>query len=108
MAVWTYPVSNEHNVYPNLTVRESRRDGELRGWRVNPNEGYVFYDTTEELHIEIIDPETMEHRFVRWYYTEADLPLAYNWDEFQFVAVPRDSVDENHIHGGGDNEHEVM
>lgn len=105
MANWTFEVSEEHNIYPNLTVYNRLEDGAEAGWRVNANEGYVFYNTrannTE------IDPDTMEERPVTYYYTVSYLPRNYNWDNFDFVAVPRDSVDENYIFGGGDN-HETV
>mgnify|MGYP003484517450 CR=1 FL=1 len=97
MAVWTYEVSEEHNIYPNLTVYNRLKDGEPAGWRVNANEGYVFYNSNAN-DVEL-DPETMEERPVTYYYTISYLPRIYNWANFDFVAVPRDSVDENYIFG---------
>lgn len=107
MAVWTYEVSEEHNNYPNLTVYDRLKDGEAAGWRVNANEGYVFYNSNAN-NTEI-DPETMEEIPVTYYYTVSLLPRTYNWANFDFVAVPRDSVDENYIFGVGDtNKPEIM
>lgn len=106
MAVYTQVLSTEHNVYPDITIYDRLRDGVLSGWDVYANEGYVMYhanaNDTE------LDPDTMEEIPVTYYYTEAGLPPNYNWANFDYVAVPRDSVDENYIFGGGDNDHEVM
>lgn len=105
MATYTYPISTEHNIYPNLTVCERRADGVLKGWRVTPNDGYVMYDSTEEgtkTH-----PITFEEG-ATYYYTYAGFPLNYNWNNFTWVAVLRSEVDENCIFGVGDNDHEVM
>lgn len=107
MAVVTYQLSTEHNNYPNFTVYDRFADGEPRGWRVVTNEGWVFYDPSEE-NTEP-DPDTFEPIPVIYYYTEIYYPRNFNWDNFNLIAVPRDSVDENYIFGGGDEpEHEVM
>ena len=106
MAVYTYEVSTEHNVYPNITVYDRFRDGVQSGWRFNTNEGYVMYDTTAN-NTEL-DPETMEEIPVTYYYTQYYANPNYNWNNFHWVAVPRSSVDENYIFGVGDPNHEVM
>ena len=104
----TYEVSTEHNNYENITVYDRFMDGAPFGWRVNANEGYVMYqanaNNTE------INPDTGLEEPVTYYYTLATLSPYYNWANFDWVAVPRDSVDENYIFGGGDNEpdHEIM
>lgn len=99
MADYTYVASEEHNIYPNLTVYDRLADGSPAGWRVNANDGYVYYDAnandTE------LDPETMEEIPVTYYYTQRLLPRTYNWANFALVAVPRDSVDEKYFFGGG-------
>ena len=106
MAVYTYEISAEHNIYPNLTVEDRFRDGVTSGWRVTANEGYVFYDTTEE-NFEL--DENGNEVPVIYYYTLMMFSQYFNWANFSLVAVPRDSVDENYIFGVGDNSnHEVM
>lgn len=105
MAVYTYVVSEEHNNYPNITVYDRLADGSPAGWRVNANEGYVYYDTTRN-DVEL-DPDTQEEIPVTYYYTVKLLPRTYNFANFPYVAVPRDSVDENYIFGVGNN-HETM
>lgn len=106
MAVYTYEISTEHNIYPNITVYDRFRDGVLTGWRINANEGYVMYhanaNDTE------LDPETNEEIPVTYYYTVATKSLTSSWDNFDWVAVLRDSVDENYIFGVGDNDHEAI
>ena len=91
--------------FPNLTIEAMNLNGEQKGYRLTANEGYVFYDTTEN-NTEI-DPETMDEIPVTYYYTIAIMPLNYNFDNFPYVAVSRDSVDENYIFGGGNNDHEI-
>lgn len=106
MAIYTYVIDEEHNIYPNITVKKILRDDVFTGWRINANEGYVFYDTTEQNYE--IDPETFVPIPITYYYTEADLPPNFNWNNFSWVAVPRNEVDENYIFGGGNNDHEIM
>lgn len=92
---------------PNISIYRTYVNGNHTGYRANANEGYVFYDITAN-DVEF-DPETDEEIPVTYYYTVAILPKNINFDNFPFVAVPRDSVDENYIFGGGDNkDHEVM
>jgi hypothetical protein len=105
MAVYTYEVATEYN-FPNLTVYKSFKDGVHNGWRINANEGYVYYDTAAN--DMDFDPETEEMIPVTYYYTVRHCPLNYNFNNFTLVAVPRDSVDENLIFGGGDNDHETI
>ena len=99
-----YRVSAEHNIYPNITVEEgyyeSAPDTTLR-YRVTPNVGYVFYDTTERNYE--LDPETGLEREVTHYYRLAYLTRNYNFDNFSFVAVPESEVPADHIFGGGSN-----
>lgn len=106
MAVIVYEVATDIT-FPNITIERRYSDGVLMGYRMRANEGYVFYDInandTE------LDPETLEEIPVTYYYTIAIIPLNYNFDNFHWVAVPRDSVDENYIFGIGNKpEHEIM
>jgi hypothetical protein len=90
-----------------MSVYERYLNGEFAGWEIRANEGYVFYDTTENF--TELNPDTMEEIPVIYYYTLALKNKNYNWNNFHYVAVPRDSVDENYIFGGGnDNSHEII
>ena len=94
-------------VFPNIKIyRKFNENGNLTGYNVVPDEGYVIYDTND--HFTELDPETMEERPVIYYRTGASLPFNYNFDNFSYEAVLRSEVDENYIFGGGDNNHEVM
>lgn len=104
MAVITYEVATDINI-PNITIERRLSDGVLTGYRMTANEGYVFYDTTAN-NTEL-DPETNEEIPVTYYYTIGILSKNTNFDNFPYVAVPRDSVDENYIFGVGDNDHGV-
>ena len=117
MAVYTYEIASEFN-FPNITVYNRFRDGELTGWRINANEGYVFYDPNEEFFEPQLDPETglpMEDENgdfieiqVNHYFRVSYLPLRYNFDNFPYIAVLESEVDENYIFGGNNNDNEVI
>ena len=101
----THEISTEHNNYPNLTVYDRFADGVPAGWRVNANEGYVFYDTNDE-NFEL--DENGNEVPVIYYYTVCYFPRTLDWNTFGLVAVLRSSVDENYIYGSGDDNHETM
>lgn len=92
--------------FPNITIYKLLLDGEQYAWEAQANDGYVFYNVnandTEW------NEELQEDVPVTYYYTIKGLPLRFNFANFPWVAVPRDSVDENYIFGVGDNNHEVM
>lgn len=106
MATYTYEVSTTHNNYENMTVYDRFRDGVQSGWRVNANEGYVMYQPS--VLYPSADPETGEPIEVHNYFTLVMINPYYNWDNFDYVAVPRESVDENYIFGGPNDKPEVM
>ena len=106
MAVYTRELAADI-VFPNINVYRIFKDGVLDGYEVKTADVYVMYDTaandTE------LDPDTMEEVPVTYYYTIMSCPKTKDFSNFTWVAVPRDSVDENYIFGGGgDNNHEVM
>jgi hypothetical protein len=103
MADWTFPIDEQHNIYPNLTVHKRMRDGVQSGWRVLPNDGYVMYDTTDENWG--VDPETGDLIPMIYYYTNVDLPVNFNFANFTWVAELRSNVPypDNQIFGGGNN-----
>jgi hypothetical protein len=105
MATYTYVISTEHNVYPNLTVYDRLKDGVLSGWKVIPNDGYVMYDTTDN-NTEL--DENGNEIPVTHYYTQANLSPYTNWGNFSWVAVLRSEVDENYIFGLPTKQPEVM
>lgn len=86
MVVYTYEISKEHNIYPNLTVCDRLRDGVPMGYRLTPNKGFVFQDTRENF--TELDEETGEEIPVTYYRTLAYLPRDFRFDSFPFVAVP--------------------
>lgn len=105
MSEFTVVVANEYK-FPNITVYKKLENGIQYAWRINANDGYVMHRATAN-NTEL-DPETGEEIPVTYYYTVAHCPLNYNFGNFSWVAVPRDSVDENYIFGTGNNDHEVM
>jgi hypothetical protein len=63
-----------------------------------------MYDTT--VNNTEMNPETMEEIPVIYYYTNVDCPMNYNFDNFTWVAVSRESVDEDYIFGSENNNSE--
>lgn len=105
MSEFTVAVANEYN-FPNIIVHKKLENGVQYAWRINTNIGYVMYninDNNTEL-----DPITGEEVPVTYYYTVAHCPLNYNFGNFSWIAVPRDSVDEKYIFGSGNNDHETI
>lgn len=96
MAVWTYELATEYS-FPNISVYRKYRDGVHVSWYFSSNEGYVMYDTTKT--DTETNPDTLEEIPVTYYYTRADCPIDFPFDNFTWVAVPRDSVDENYVYG---------
>ena len=94
MAVYTFEISLEHNIYPNLTVYDRFRDGVLVGWKIESNDSYVFYDTSEDSK-EI--NEKGEEISVNYYFALTYLPTNFDWYNFSLLAVPRNTVDEKYI-----------
>lgn len=105
MAVYTQELATDI-VFPHILVYRQYCDGVHYGYQVKTEDGYVMYNTaandTE------LAPDTMEEISVTYYYTIMSCSFRTNFDNFTWVAVPRGSVDENYIFGGGDNDHEIM
>lgn len=96
-------------VMPNISVERSYTDGVLKAYRITANEGYVIYDTTAE-NLEW-DEETGTEIPVNYYFRQATFTVVMPVTLWQnaWVAVLENTVDENYIFGGGDNNsHEVM
>ena len=93
MATYTFELATEFN-FPNISIYRRFRDGEQIGWRVNANEGYVFYDIlandTE------LDPETLGKKSVTYYYQVAFHTRNYDFSKFHYKAVLKNSVDKNY------------
>ena len=113
-----YELATDYN-YPNINVYRRYINDVFNGWKFETAEDYVMYDTTANNTEAQIDPTTGLPVFdpatgqpveipVTYYYTVYTASKNYNFDNFHWVAVPRDSVDENYIFGVGEPEHEVM
>lgn len=93
-------------VFPNISVFRKFRDGVHCGYEVYSNEGYGMYDTTAN-DTEILDPEIGPVP-TTYYCTWLSCPVNFDFANFTYVAVPRNTVPEDHIFGGGDNNHEAV
>ena len=106
MANYTYEIATDITI-PNITVYNRFRDGELTGYRVNANDGYVLLDTSREYNT-IIDEVTGEYADPPQYFRVVYCTLRTDFNNFHWVAVEENSVPEDSIFGGGDNNHEIM
>ena len=93
-------------VFPNITVYRRFCDDVLSSYEVYSNDGYVMYDTTAEDY-ERPDPDSEPIPTI-YYYTWVSFPARFNFANFTWVAVPRNTVPEDHIFGSDEPEHEVM
>ena len=86
-------VPNDNFNYPNITIYDVIDENKAaRRYEAMPDEGYVMYDTADSYtpiadnNGNIIDDHTR-------YFTLAGFPLTYNFDNFSWVAIPKDSED---------------
>ena len=91
MAKYTFEIA-EDKTYPNITVYRKMKDGVQSAWRINADEGYVFFDTTADA--TTVDPETGEETVEICYSKVASLPLRYGFANFPYVAVLEKIVNE--------------
>lgn len=100
---YTFIPDTEH-IFPNLTLEKKLRDGELAGYRLTPNEGYVMY----RLDANEFEMDEYGNEYpVTYYYVLAYLPVRTNFDAFNWAAVLRSTVDENYIFGIGDKKETI-
>ena len=97
MAEYTRVLNTSFN-FPNIDIFNILKDGVKTRFEAVPHEGYVMYDTNDEMTEPKIDTETGD--FVKdpetgdvievpvtHYYTLAGFPLNYNFDNFSWKAV---------------------
>ena len=108
MATWTY-----EDVIPSLientTMQKGIADGVHRIYRITPINGYVLHHKNHDTDMDgdgnPIDPPILG-------YTPSFVTVSASYDftvnPFEIYAVLRSTVPEDQIHGGGNNDHEVM
>lgn len=102
-------VLNPNFIFPNITIYDILRDEVLTGYRARPNEGYVMYSqSTDVIVLPEINHETGEPIIETYYCRQAQFPLNFNFDNFDYIAVLESEVPADHIFGGGGNDHEVI
>lgn len=88
---YTKEITTDYS-FPNIILYKKYRDNEHYAWFIAPEEGYVFYDITDK-NFEI-NLETEEEIPVIHYYTMANLPLNYDFENFPWRAVALDEVED--------------
>lgn len=92
----TYEIANDIT-YPHLKIYRRIVDGVLGGYRVNTDDGYVMYDTVDDFRE--LDEETGKKKPVIYFITQALLPINFDFADFSYVAVQKNTADENYIFG---------
>lgn len=100
-------VPNTNFNYPNITIYDILADGVCTGYEARPNEGYVMYSLSNDV-ITDINPETGEEITNTYYCRLVGLPLNYNFDNFDYIAVLESDVPADNIFGDGDNKTEKV
>ena len=99
MAEIIYEVANDISL-ENITVYRGMRDGVLKNYKLVANEGYVMYDTEEEIYeLDENGNEVQVTYYCRLVYIPASIPVS-NWT---YVAIPESEADPDHIFGVPDN-----
>lgn len=99
--------------YENITITEMHNTitGELVGYELTPNTGYLIHD--KALDYDELDPDTlMPTGTVIKGYSRGSKAVTPNYDFVanpkEFYAVPENEIPENQIFDNGNNDHEVM
>ena len=87
MTVIKYEKDTEKN-FENIIVFKRLLNGVLSGWTVKPATGYQLqrssqYDTGT-------DADTANETPVKKCFSQVTMPKNYNWDNFDWIAVPVD------------------
>jgi hypothetical protein len=96
---------------PNTVMQKRLRDGVDYQYRISPAEGYVLHDNVLDSYEDYTeDGEGVGEPILG--FTPATSTCAANYDFVanprQFYAVLRNTVPEDQIFGGVNNDHEVM
>ena len=96
MTIWTEEINTNFN-YPHIDIFNKYKDGVLMRYEVKAQEGYVMYES-DRVNADIgFNPDTEEEFMTTYYYIISGMPLNYNFDNFKWVAIDRNSVDNNYI-----------
>lgn len=95
----------------NTTMQKVFVDGVHEKYTIKPIDGYVLHDKRADE--TVIDPITMmptDEIRLKYRTAQASCPASYDFavNPWEFYAVPRESVPEDQIFGGGNNDHEAI
>lgn len=98
-------------IIENTIMRRRLLDGVARTIQITPIEGYVLHDNNLDDYL--LDEETgMPTEEIVLGYKEGEVSVRYDYDFIanprELYAVPRDTVPENQIFGGVNNDHEII
>ena len=90
MATYTKELSTQHN-FPNIDIYIQYCDGVFNGYEAVPQAGYVMYSPAKDVMVER-DPETDEEVTNTYYCRLVILPLNYNFNNFDYIAVLENDI----------------
>ena len=98
MDIYTREIESNFN-HNNIIAYRKYCNGMQYAWSFEAAKGYVMYDTKANDFIPIEDEygNIIEEPCI-FYCLSIFCPLNYDLDNFSWVAVPRESVDENYIY----------
>lgn len=82
--------------YPNITILKTFNNGVHDGYDVTPNEGYLMYSHSTDI-ITMPSPITGKDIIQTHYCRFAWLPAKYNFDKFDYIAVPETECEVKQI-----------
>ena len=102
MERYTYELATEFN-FPNISIFRKLENGVHYAWRAQANAGYVMYNPNST---EVEWDEELEQEIpVTYYYRTKDLPLAFNFNNFPWLAAREIDVDADYIFGVNKNDY---
>ena len=84
--------------FPHIDIYKRFYDGVQNAWRAYTQEGYVMYSPSQDVFTST-DPNTGEEITVTNYFRMVGMPLNYNFDNFDYIAVLESEIPADRIVG---------
>ena len=86
MAAYTETLNTNFD-YPHIDIYNKCKDGVHQAYRAYPHTGYVMYSPTNDV-ITVKDQKTGKEITEIYYCKMVGMPLNYNFENFDYIAVP--------------------
>lgn len=98
-----YELANDI-VLHNITVYRGMRNGVLKSYKLESNDGYVMYDTEEVIY----EPDENGNEVQVIYYCRlVYIPATISPENWTYVAIPESEANTDHIFGVPDKEETI-